>query len=784
MSNRAARDESKGATVRERIDALDWAKTALGARAQWPQVLSTAVDCMLGTRCPVVLYWGRDFTLLYNDAFASHIGTQHPFALGVPAQQVLANVWSAAQVVLEQAFADGETSNQLPHDAAPWLSTTPTPIRAADGTVAGIMHSFSNETVQGLEQALHEVKERNHFLECALSHMGDYVYVWDRDKTFVYANERLEALWDLSPGGYLGKTLRDFGVPPDLERKLTAQVEQVFSTGEPVAGITPYTSPTGIAGHYEYIFNPLLGTDGEVQFVAGVSRDVSERHRANKALRKSDQRYRALFESIDEGFCIFEMLLDRDGTPRDYRWLETNPAFERHTGLVDAVGRTARELVPDLEPHWVKIYGDVALTGKQRRFVEHSQAMGRWFEVDAFRIGDPEELKVGLLFVDITQRMDAERALKDADERKDQFLATLAHELRNPLAAISAGVDILKLGQDDPSTLSAYPFETMERQTSQLVNLVDDLLEVSRITRGTLELRKQRVNLADVATSALESCQPLLSKSGHHLSVKLPSEDVTLNADPQRLSQVLSNLLSNAAKYTPPAGHINLSATVENGYVLIAVADTGIGIAKTELHHIFKMFAQVDSAQDSTNQGLGVGLALAKSLVEMHGGQISVTSEGLGHGSEFTVRLPIAEPAPKTEVEILQPETPTSSGHKVLIVDDNADAASTLCMLIDMLGNTATTANSGERAIALAEEFHPQVIFMDLGMPGMDGFAAARRIREQPWGKNILIVALSGWGQDEDKRKSEEAGFDHHLVKPAELGELKKILSSLDAAPR
>lgn len=785
MSKQAEENVTDCALMSDRIDAFDWAKTSLGVQCDWPAELKMAVNIMLALEVPVALYWGPELVVLYNDACRLLLRDKHPDALGQSAQTVFAEAWQGVGPQLASIMSgNGREEQYADESKVPWLTGRLTLLPLANGSSGGVMHSVSEAAeVQQLHQTLLSSDERNQFLERALSHMGDYVYVWDRHKNFVYANERLENLWGLSRDGYRGKSLVDIGYPPALTDLLTQQIDHVITTGEPIAGITPYVNSAGTQDHYEYIFNPLVSPDGNVQFVAGVSRDVTERQRTAEALRKSEQRYRALFESIDEGFCVFEMLFDAEGKPTDYRWLETNPAFGRHTGLVNAEGRTARELVPDLEAHWLEIYGHIALTGEQHRFVEYSPAMGRWFEVDAFRVGDADECKVALLFSDITQRKETEQALKEADQRKDEFLATLAHELRNPLAAIRSGVEIMKLAQENPSTKGdIYPYQTMERQTQQLVSLVDDLLEVSRITRGTLELRKSHVDLTDIITSALESCQPLIEQAGHTLTQDLPAETVVLEADRHRLAQVLSNLVNNAAKYTPTGGHISLIAKAQSDHVVITVKDSGIGIPADRLEHIFEMFAQISGAHDNNNQGLGVGLALAKSLVEMHGGNISVASAGAGQGSTFTVYLPLPAKALTTEIEseIMQPDAPTAGRYRVLIVDDNLDAASTLSMLIEMLGNDVRTAQSGQQALDLADTFRPQVIFMDLGMPDMDGFAATQQIREQPWGRDMLIVALSGWGQDEDKRKTREAGFDHHLVKPTELSALKEVLARLD----
>ncbi len=387
---------------------------------------------------------------------------------------------------------------------------------------------------------------------------------------------------------------------------------------------------------------------------------------------------------------------------------------------------------------------------------------------------------------DISDRKKQENQLRDlavrlseADRRKDDFLATLAHELRNPLAPIRTGLEVMKLSKDDPDTIEEIRC-TMERQTQQLIMLVDDLLDVSRITKGKLELRKCRVELADVVQSAVEASRPFVSESNHKLIVNIPQEPIYLDADPNRLTQVLSNLLNNSTKYTPEGGRIRLSAERQNNDVVISVEDNGLGIPSQMLDRIFEMFTQIDRPQEKGYTGLGIGLSLVKSLVEMHDGKIEVHSEGSGNGSLFRVRLPILLERNDEKPIADQNEGPTSpkTKRKVLVVDDNKAAATMLGMVVKMLGNEVRKAHDGEEGIEVAEEFMPDVIFMDIGMPKMNGYEAARHIRLQPWSNGMTLIALTGWGQEEDKLKTKEAGFDYHLVKPAEPATIQELLDN------
>jgi signal transduction histidine kinase/two-component SAPR family response regulator len=368
--------------------------------------------------------------------------------------------------------------------------------------------------------------------------------------------------------------------------------------------------------------------------------------------------------------------------------------------------------------------------------------------------------------------------LREQDQRKDEFLATLAHELRNPLAPISNGLELIRLSNNNPATIEKAT-TIMHRQVEQLVRLVDDLLDVARISRNKLELRKERVSLETIVRNAVETSRPVLTAAKNDLRVELPSEPVLLDADPVRLAQVFSNLLNNAAKYSAAGGRISLVATQRGDELIVRVSDTGIGIEPNKLSQIFGMFVQLDASEQQVQSGLGVGLTLVQRLIEMHGGSIEAHSEGAGKGSEFVVRLPALAPATKTiaEDEPVSEERPAVR-RRILVVDDNFDSAESMAMMLTLSGHEVATAHDGMEAVKLAGEFQPDVAFLDLGMPKLDGYEAARSIRQQSWGKQIVLVALTGWGQQEDKRRSREAGFDAHLVKPIDFGVLEELVAS------
>jgi signal transduction histidine kinase/ActR/RegA family two-component response regulator len=392
---------------------------------------------------------------------------------------------------------------------------------------------------------------------------------------------------------------------------------------------------------------------------------------------------------------------------------------------------------------------------------------------------------------DMTERKCAELqlqeqavALKLADRSKNEFLATLAHELRNPLAPIRNALQVMRLAGGDGKAVDQSR-AMIERQVQQMVRLVDDLLDLSRISSGKLELRRKRIELAGVINAALEASHPLIEACGHELTVTLPPEPVHLDADPTRLAQVFLNLLNNAAKYTPQGGHIWLTVERQNGEAVVRVRDTGVGIAAEMLPRIFELFTQVEGTLERSHGGLGIGLALVRRLVEMHGGTVEARSEGLGRGSEFLVRLPVLAQPPQ--------EQPVASGdnekvaaapkRRILVVDDNRDSATSLGMMLSLMGNETRTAHDGIEAVEMAAAFRPNVMLLDIGLPKLNGYDACRRIREQPWGKVMVIVALTGWGQEEDKRRSSEAGFNQHMVKPVDPAALETLLAGLESSP-
>jgi signal transduction histidine kinase len=370
--------------------------------------------------------------------------------------------------------------------------------------------------------------------------------------------------------------------------------------------------------------------------------------------------------------------------------------------------------------------------------------------------------------------------LTEADRRKDEFLATLAHELRNPLAPIRNSVRIAQL-QNPSEPEVQWGLDVIDHQLQQMTRLLDDLLDTSRIIRNTLELRKERVDLAEVLQLAMQTSRPAIEEGGQEFVVTLPPEPMSLDADPTRLAQVIANLLNNAAKYTDRGGHIWLTAESQGSEAVVTVRDTGIGIPTELLPHIFEMFMQGEQSSDRTQGGLGIGLTLVKRIVDLHGGAITAHSNGAGTGSAFIVRLPVCrEPSPaQPQGRRTHARTATAIARRILVVDDERLSAASLRKLLELKGHEIRTAHDGLEAMEVAEAFRPDVVLLDIGLPKLNGYEVAQRVRREPWGRGLVLIALTGWGQETDRRRSQEAGFDHHLVKPVNPDALLQLLASL-----
>lgn len=537
------------------------------------------------------------------------------------------------------------------------------PLRGGDGSVVGILVHGNDLTEQKrMQQRLIAVTDESDRLrrlyETILSSIPDLVYVFGLDHRFTYANQALLDMWGLTWQEAKGKTCLELGYEPWHAQKHDREIEQVIATKKSVRGEVPFLGKNGLRID-DYIFVPVIGADGEVEAIAGTTRDITDRKRMEQELASRAE--------------------------------------------------------------------DLTL----------------------------------------------------ADQKKDEFIALLAHELRNPLVPVRNGLRIMEIADSDAATHQRVR-EMMERQLSHMVRLIDDLLDVSRMNRSKLHLQKSQVRLTDVIQSALDTARPVIEEAGHTLEVTLPSEPVYLDADLTRLAQVFSNLLSNSAKYTRPGGCISLTANVVGETLTASVKDNGIGIPPEALTSIFEMFSQVVHSPEQATGGLGIGLALVKTLIKMHDGEVWAESEGPEQGAIFTVKLPrlmnvAVQESNNNPYRVQQSRVK----QRILVVDDNHDACESMAMLLRILDNEIRVAHDGIEAIAVADDFRPEIILMDVGMPFLNGYEVTRRIREQPWGDKIIIVAVTGWGQEGDIAQSSAAGCNAHLVKPVNLQELEKLLAEL-----
>ena len=523
--------------------------------------------------------------------------------------------------------------------------------------------------------------------------------------------------------------------------------------------------------------NPFYDKSGRIAGAVNVLVDMTGRNRAEQALAQ----LAAIVDSSDDA------IISKDLNGVILSW---NKGAERLFGYpaTEVVGRPITLIIPpdrlDEEPKILE-----RLRRGER--VDHFETVrmrkdGSRFDISLTisPVKNAEGKVVGASKIarDITERKQAEAALREADRHKSEFLAMLAHELRNPLAPLRNGLHIMRLA-DDGGVVVAEARAVMERQLEQMVRIIDDLLDLSRITNGKIELRKEQLDLTTVVQCAVETSRPLLEAAGHEFTVNLPPAPVVVYADRTRLAQVFANLLNNAAQYTEPGGHVWLTVERQGSDVVVTVKDTGIGIAADMLPKVFEMFTQADRSLERSRGGLGIGLSLVRRLVEMHGGRVEVHSDGPGRGSEFVVRLGVVLSSDQAPPRVNDPGASRAPECRILVVDDNKDSARSLALLLAMTGHDTRTAHDGLEAVETAKAFRPDVVLLDIGLPKLNGYDACRSIRAQPWGEDMVLIALTGWGQKEDKRLSREAGFNFHLVKPVDLADLEKLLAGLVLTP-
>ena len=547
---------------------------------------------------------------------------------------------------------------------------------------------------------------------------------------------------------------------------------------------TPLMSRDGeILGALSVHFDsPRRPSDREIRIADICARKAAvfiERARAEDLVSQRDRRFQSVLEASAVPFIVFSPERNTDGKIVEFRWVFLNTAAANIMRVkpTDLAGRRVTETLPHAwdDRGRFDMYVEAIETNEVREIERQSEVDGnrRWYHI----IASPLEGDLAIWFADITQRKSQERDLVDADRRKDEFLATLAHELRNPLAPIRQAATIAR-SENASEAQKRWSNNVIERQVQHMSLLLDDLLDVSRITHGTLQLRKQQTDLQSIVSAAVETARPLIDERRHQLAIDVPG-NLQVNCDSLRLAQVLSNLLTNAAKYTNPQGKIRVHAENAQGELVISVEDSGIGIAAEDLPKVFGMFTQVRSAQDHAAGGLGIGLALAKGIVELHGGRIEVVSGGSGKGSRFTVRLPGASFAASTPAANSEARNGrVATNKRILLADDNRDAAESLAIILRLEGHDVELAHDGHQALQAYAKHKPDVALLDIGMPKANGYDVARQIRSAPDGEGVLLIAITGWAQDSDRAQSRAAGFDHHLTKPIEPETLIGLLGT------
>ena len=793
----------QGTEMGEVIFAHDWADSGLGPLSTWPSHLKFAVSTMLLMPSATILLWGRDLLQIYNDSCRDLMGAKHAISLGRPIQECWPEIGECASSICDAVmqrwksfdFEDERlvvNRNEAPEEVFVTLTYSPVPgnifAETSSGETteraeaAGVLVTV-NETTKLIraraceaervqlkealaEQALRESQNRfRHALE--IDTVG--VVFFNNQGLVTEANNAFLKLSGFSREDQKTGKLRSDDLMPPVSYS-TAWLEELEATGR-------------IAPHERELFHKdgtrwwaLVATkrlhyDEIVAYVI----DISERRRIEESLRESETRFRTLVEASPA--------LIWQGGPRGDLIYVNQRAAELMDMSVEVVkaGEWRSLLHPQDAPAYLAAFDKAILDRsyfQHRARIRNREGGWRWMNTYAMPwFTAPGEYAgyVGIS-LDITETVNGEIALLEANRRKDEFLATLAHELRNPLAPIVNALALIVQPEGIASVPRLLPI--ISHQVNYMVRLVDDLLEISRITRGIMELRAAPTDLVGVLRDVIDANTHEINEKQHELSVSISQTPLIVEGDAVRLEQIFTNLLNNAVRYTPNRGLIWLAAWQEGNSAVVSVRDNGIGISPGMLPRLFQMFVQERRGGMGTQEGLGVGLCLVDRLVEMHGGTVEARSDGEDKGSEFIVRLPLTQTQAGEKMQKAEKTATAKPGLRVLVVDDNHDAAQVLCMLLQSIGVDVEAVDSGPAALATIPDYRPNVILMDIGMPCMDGHEVARRIRQQPEFNDIKLIAVTGWGQEKDRQRSKESGFDHHLTKPVSFQDLKDLVAS------
>ena len=797
----------------------------------WRYELDEPLDTSLPSEAQLEHIYQHAYLAEANDAMARMYGYDKAEDLQrVPLRELLPREDPAAQGYVRAAIQSGHRINDVESVERDRSGR----LRYFLNSMVPVFENGKLVRVWGMQRdvtARHEAEvglaRQRRLYEAILTNTPDLAYIFDLDHRFIYANEGLLRMWGRTLAEAVGKNCLELGYEPWHAAMHEREIDQIVATKQPVRGEVFFTGTFG-RRLYDYLLVPVLDANGKVEAVAGTTRDVTEQRlqeRATVAAASRDAIRVQLADTLRPLTDPAEMETAATRILGEYlkalrvMYVEITPDVEyginRENTYSSAAGSLASIEVSGR--HRLDDYGAtvMAVFRAGRTLIVEDVAtdmrinvaardrtlalgVGAYLLVPLLQAGRPvaalsvqhatphswggEDIAFIEEFAERTwvalERARSEKEVREANRRKDEFLATLAHELRNPLAPLRSAGQLLKMTGISEAQ-GRWAREIIERQIQHMVRLIDDLMDVSRITLGQINLRQEKVNLGAVITDALDASRPTIEAGGHSLDVHLPPAPLYVEGDSTRLSQVFQNLLNNAAKYTPTGGRIELSATRSNREVLVSVRDNGVGVAKEVQTRIFDLFTRVDPSESIKVSGLGIGLALAKQLVERHHGRIEVQSAGAGQGSEFIVALPLSAPhlLPSGQSNGGASDKSSPEVRRVLVVDDNRDAADSLAMLLQASGCEVSVAFNGVEALELLETARPEIVLLDIGMPDMDGYDVARRMRAAPSGQEIFLVALTGWGQVEDKRRAVAAGFNEHVTKPLDPTLLGPLLS-------